>query len=1124
MSTTEDEVGTADATAVASIMADALGTETFAVDEDFFSAGGHSVAATRVVVALRKSFRRKVPINAVHEARTAEAVASALEGMPLLDPPRQEQRPAEWPLTDEQHDILTAMRVADDPGVYHICSAAELDGAVDTDRLGRAVTDAVAGTAAATWRLTTLDGQPRVTRGGTASAELHVLDAEEYATRAPALVSDAVDVELGPVVRAAVVRDAPDRHRLLVVVPHLFFDGTAVRDLFGAIAAAYRGERPASPAGDAGVPAGDGATVPSEPRPATRLWCQRERGTAADVRGGQRRARWTGRRRAALAAAAAACGTTTFGVVVAAVAALAWRTGAARPTVTYPVAGDGATGNRVVLDDLTLDLRAADTLRTVTAAVNDGVGRGMTQPRRRQWSSAPTLVVAPQVDVLADFALPGVAARRFPVHNGTAKFELTFLLYDEDDGLSLEMEYARASVTDEDAEQVLDLLTDLVDALCAQPDRALAAFAVHGARSPGSVLDGPRPDYDAAEGVHHRFARIARQDPDRVALDTAGAEITYGQLTRAGAAVAARIRERNLRAGAAIAVQLPRSPLLVAAMLGVLAAGHHYVLLDAAHPRRRRELIADVVDAGLLIAGPELVDDWDTSPVLPLDGFPDGPDTNDGWARTEPDFPACVYFTSGSTGVPKAVLSSHRATLRSLREQTFGAFSPNTRMLSAAALPWDAFTMEIWGPLLNGGTAVLHAGDGLDLASLAATCRSGAVNTAFLTTAVFNAMVEHHPRVLGGITELMFGGERTSAAHVRRWQEVVPKGQVLTHAYGPVEATVYASTRPVTTTEDVPDAVPIGAPVANTEIWVLDRFGHPVPRTVPGELHVGGDGLALGYTHDPAATADRFRPHPSRPGARLYRTGDVATVDRTGELHFLGRDDAQVKVSGQRVDLIEVENLVSEVAGTRCVVVAPAGPAGVRQLVAFVVRGCDEVDPRAVRAELARRVPAALIPSAFPVVDALPLTDNGKTDRRALLSRAEHLVLSGESDMDVRLPEDVRDGGHDPDHAARTVLLAVLGEEIRPGLDLEESFVANGGSSMAAARTSAELRRLTGTTVSPRELLQSSSLREVAALLRSRADASADERLVAAAHLMSIPRAVRAEVAKLAATGEGEKR
>ncbi|HTH46491.1 MAG TPA: amino acid adenylation domain-containing protein, partial [Candidatus Limnocylindria bacterium] len=352
-----------------------------------------------------------------------------------------------------------------------------------------------------------------------------------------------------------------------------------------------------------------------------------------------------------------------------------------------------------------------------------------------------------------------------------------------------------------------------------------------------------------------------------------------------------------------------------------------------------------------------------------------------------PEDPAYVIYTSGSTGQPKGVLVPHRGVVRLVRNQNYVTLGADDTILQLAPLSFDASTFELWGALLNGGRVALAPAGRPALAEIGEAIQRYQVTTLWLTAGLFHLMVDERLEDLKPLRQLLAGGDVLFPGHVLRVRRVLPHCRLI-NGYGPTENTTFTCCHTITNEADVTPSVPIGRPISNTQVYVLDAQLEPVPVGVAGELYTGGDGVALGYLNDPVLTAGRFIPDPFRPGAgnRLYRTGDSVRWRADGNLEFLGRLDQQVKIRGFRIEPAEIETvLAAHPAVSACAVVAPGGPAGERSITAFMVPGEGaRLTAGALRAWLAARLPEHMIPTRFVAREGLPLTANGKVDRQAL--------------------------------------------------------------------------------------------------------------------------------------------
>src|SRR5690606_20557437 len=406
--------------------------------------------------------------------------------------------------------------------------------------------------------------------------------------------------------------------------------------------------------------------------------------------------------------------------------------------------------------------------------------------------------------------------------------------------------------------------------------------------------------------VHGRFAAARDRSPDAPAVVDATGSLSYAGLDRRAAVLAARLRAEGVSPGDVVGIAMERSVQAVVAVLATLRSGAAYLPLDAAQPEGRLAFMLEDAAARVMLVDAvhrDLLPEHSIRRVVVDDAPGDlGPATGDG--AVDGDALAYVMYTSGSTGTPKGVEIRHRSILRLVCDVDFIELGPDTRLLHAAPLGFDASTLELWGALLNGGCVVVHDETLPTGAGLAATIGRHGVTTAWLTAALFTAVVDEDPRQLSGLRTLFTGGEALSVDHVRRMREAAP-GVALHNGYGPTECTTFTCTHPIP--ERLPEgatSIPIGRPIADTRVYVLNARREPVPVGVIGELYVGGEGLARGYLGRPELTAERFVTDPfGAEGERLYRTGDRVRYLDDGTIEFVGRSDHQVKIRGFRIEL-----------------------------------------------------------------------------------------------------------------------------------------------------------------------------------------------------------------------------
>ncbi|WP_199099901.1 polyketide synthase, partial [Dyella sp. ASV21] len=554
----------------------------------------------------------------------------------------------------------------------------------------------------------------------------------------------------------------------------------------------------------------------------------------------------------------------------------------------------------------------------------------------------------------------------------------------------------------------------------------------------------PRHAHDT---VHGLFASTARRHPDRLAIVADGASVRYDALVTWTDRIAASLIGAGIQPGDIVGLMLERSPAAIAAMLGILKVGAAFLPLDASHPAERLAFTLSDARARLLIAAAD-------SPALPGVDLPvltpaqlDAEAPPIALPVVDGSALAYVMYTSGSTGTPKGAQIMHRSIIRLVRDVDYINLGDAPRMLHAAPLGFDASTLEVWAPLLNGGTCIIYGERIPTGCGLARTIQRHDARIAWLTAALFNAIVDDDASRLDGLRQLLIGGEALSVAHVRKAYAALPDITII-NGYGPTECTTFSATYRIPRTLDTQaHSIPIGRPIPNTTLHVLNARGEHVPVGVAGELYIGGAGLARGYLGQPELTAERFVADPfAAPGERLYRTGDLVRWLPEGVVEFIGRTDHQVKIRGFRIELGEIEAALQRVEGVRaCAVLAREDRPGQKRLVAYYVADDSRLSARRLREQLAQTLPEFMVPAIYLRLDALPVTPNGKLDRRALPM------------PDSRRPE-LADAYVAPQDSVEQKLCELFADMI--GLDQVgrlDHFFDLGGHSLLAVRTLARI-------------------------------------------------------------------
>jgi amino acid adenylation domain-containing protein len=487
--------------------------------------------------------------------------------------------------------------------------------------------------------------------------------------------------------------------------------------------------------------------------------------------------------------------------------------------------------------------------------------------------------------------------------------------------------------------------------------------------------------------VHELVANQARATPDATALIFDGERISYRELDARAGQLAGQLAAAGVGDDAVVGVYLRRDIEMVVALLATLKAGASYAVLDPEFPPARLRSMAIDTASTIVVSRRDLAPERLGIPARVV--FIDDPvrsgDPPSG--AGQPDGAACVMFTSGSTGRPKGIVAPHVAIVGTLVGQDYAGFGPGSVWLQCSPVSWDAFALELWGPLLNGGTCVLHPGSRPDPVVIRQLVGAYGVTSMYLSGSLFNVIVDEYPVALAGLRELIVGGEALSPVHLARARAAWPDLR-LSNGYGPVEGMIFLTVHPITPGDLTAPSVPIGRALPGKRVHLLDSRLRPVPDGATGELYAAGVGLARGYAGRPDLSAERFVADPAGPpGERMYRTGDLARRRPDGVLEFVGRADQQVKIRGFRVEPAEVAAvLLGHSDVEQVAVVADQDADGEMRLVAYVVPGGGRaMDAAALREYVAARQPEFMVPSAIVVRDALPLTATGKLDRSRLM-------------------------------------------------------------------------------------------------------------------------------------------
>ncbi|MFB7455034.1 amino acid adenylation domain-containing protein [Streptomyces sp. NPDC056188] len=689
-----------------------------------------------------------------------------------------------------------------------------------------------------------------------------------------------------------------------------------------------------------------------------------------------------------------------------------------------------------------------------------------------------------------ELGFPGVRTRLHPVNTEVAKFDLSFSVRDRyaDDGtpagLTGLLNYSGALYDRATAEDISARLSRLLESVAADPAQRVSELDLLGEADRHRILALGVGEIRAEvpPTFVERFQRQVATTPDAVALACRNEQVTYRELNERANRLAHHLIARGVGAEDWVAVALPRTPHLVVALVAVLKAGAAYLPLDPDYPPERIEYMIENASAMLLLTDTTigagiphsenlprlLLDEPDTAEAVA--GRPvTAPTDADRLHPVHPHHSAYVIYTSGSTGRPKGVLTEQHCLSDYLRWSTSGYPSTTGAAVLHSPISFDLTVTALYTPLSVGGTVILDTLDDGDPRTLAALDRTPC--TFLKATPSHLPLLEALPDAFSPSRELMLGGELLLGETLTEWRTRHPEAHIY-NGYGPTETTVNCTQHVIRAGEPVDSGpLPIGRPMPNTWLYVLDESLRPVPMGVAGELYVAGEGIARGYLYRPTLTAERFAPNPfGPPGSRMYRTGDIVKWRPDGELYFLRRVDDQVKIRGFRVEIGEIENALLRRAGVaQAAVVLREDLPGDQRLVAYLVPD-GPLDRAEVAREVAGDLPDYMVPAAFVVLDELPLSPNGKVDRRALPAPDHSPTATA---------------GRAPRTPQEELLCALFAQILNvPAVGVDDNFFDLGGHSLLATRLVSRIRSAFGTELPIRALFESPTVAALAGSLR----------------------------------------
>lgn len=674
--------------------------------------------------------------------------------------------------------------------------------------------------------------------------------------------------------------------------------------------------------------------------------------------------------------------------------------------------------------------------------------------------------------------------------NGTAKFDIGVIVIPSSeqrlrlnpewskDELTMLWEYSTDLFDESTMQRMIRYYQRLLAILAERPGQQLADVCLLEGEERQQVLvewNQTRSDFPSEKCVQELFQEQARRTPEALAMECGTQRYTYAELDKKSNQLGRYLRKMGTGPETRVGICLERSADVVIAMLGILKAGGAYVPIDTNDPAIRLRDMAEDAQLKLVLMQQQLRDRMKEveGKFISLDQSWDqiGKESDQDFeSEVSPENLAYVMYTSGSTGKPKGVCIPHRGIARLVKGVDYAHWGPGDVFLQLAPAVFDPTTFEIWGCLLNGGELVIYPAGVPVMEELASVLREKQVNVLWLTAGLFHQVVEWQPASLAGVREVLAGGDVLSPRAV---QLAMAAGCQVINGYGPTENTTFTCCYRVSKEGWSGATVPIGTPIANTQVYVLDENLQPVPVGIPGELYTGGAGLARGYLNRPDATAEKFLPDPFSliPGERLYRTGDSVRYLPDGNLEFLGRKDHQVKVRGYRIELGEIEAvLAGHPAVETAAVIVVKDKLGDKHLAAFV-KTTKQLESSTLKDYVRDKLPGYMVPSQVVIQEQLPMTNSGKIDRMALSRAAKQNSFNAAAFV---LPN------NEMQRTLADIWQKVLGVE---KVSILDNFFELGGHSLRMLQVQSSLRSFLGRPVKVTDLFKYSTIESLARFL-----------------------------------------
>ncbi|MFE4201638.1 gramicidin S non-ribosomal peptide synthetase GrsB [Aneurinibacillus aneurinilyticus] len=1038
---------------LAKIWEEVLGIPQIGIQDNFFSLGGHSLKAITLISRMNKECNVDIPLRLLFEAPTIQEISNYINGAKrenyvAIQPVPQQQY---YPVSSVQKRMFILNEFDRSGTAYNLPGVMFLDGKLNYKRLEEAVRKLVDRHEALRTSFHSINGEP--VQQIHQNVELQIAYSESTKDQVERIIAEFMQpfaLEVAPLLRVGLVKLEAERHLFIMDMHHIISDGVSMQIMIQEIADLYKGkELPAL-----GIQYKDFTIwhnhllqseaikkqeaywldVFAEEIPVLNLPTDYSRPTSQSF-DGKRFTFSTGKQLMDdLYKVAKETGTTLYMVLLAAYNVfLSKYSGQDDIVVGTPIAGRAHADveNMLGMFVNTLAIRSRlnheDTFKDFLANVKQTALHAYENPDypfdtlveklgiQRDLSRNPlfdTMFVLQNTD-RKSFEVEQVKVTPYVPNSRHSKFDLTLEVSEEQNEILFCLEYCTKLFVDKTVERMAAHFLQILRAIVGNPAIIISEIELLTEEEKQHILfefNDTKATYPHMQTIQGLFEEQVEKTPDHIAVVWEEQTLTYRELNERANQVARILRQKGVQPDNIVGLLVERSLEMIVGIMGILKAGGAYVPLDPEYPEDRISYMIQDCCVHIMLTQQHLlhlVHDGFDCVVLDGESLYQGDSSNLNPVNQAGDL-AYIMYTSGSTGKPKGVMVEHRNVIRLVKNTNYVQVHENDRVIQTGAIGFDALTFELFGSLLNGAGVYPVAKDVLlDAEKLREFLQVNQITIMFLTTPLFNQLSQGTEEMFAGLRSLIVGGDALSPKHINNVKRKCPN-LAMWNGYGPTENTTFSTCFLIDKEYD--DSIPIGKAISNSTVYIMGRYGQLQPVGIPGELCVGGDGVARGYMNQPALTAEKFVPNPFVPGGRMYRTGDLARWLPDGTIEYLGRIDHQVKIRGYRIEPGEIETLlVKHKKVKEAVIMVVEDNNAQKALCAYYVPE-EKVTVSELREYIAKELPVYMVPAYFVQIEQMPLTQNGKVDRKALPkpegecgTATEYVAPS--SDIEIKLAE-----------------------------------------------------------------------------------------------------------------------